>query len=127
MDSSAMRLRLAALLGLIAVVCGASGAHGSLHDRLLASGELDHWRTAVSYHLPHAILAVILSLNVLKEGAATRWAWRFIIVGILLFSGSLYVLAITQVKWLGAITPLGGLSLMLGWLMLALARPAPRS
>ena len=51
----------------------------------------------MSYHLPHAILAVILSLNVLKEGAAARWAWRFIIVGILLFSGSLYVLAITQV------------------------------
>ena len=57
-----------------------------------------------------------------RGGKAASWAWRFTIAGILLFSGSLYVLAYTQVKWLGAVTPFGGLSFMLGWICLAVAK-----
>ena len=117
-----LRIRLSAILGLLGVILGASGAHGSLHDRLIATGELAHWQTAVQYHLIHAVLAVALALCSSAGGKRAQWAWRCLVMGILLFSGSLYVLAITQIKSLGAVTPFGGLSLMLGWLLLAAAK-----
>jgi uncharacterized membrane protein YgdD (TMEM256/DUF423 family) len=71
----------------------------------------------VQYHLPHAVVLLLLALLSDPSAGAMRWAWRMILAGILLFSGSLYVLAFTGVKWLGAITPVGGLSLMIGWLL----------
>ncbi len=113
-----LRLRLAALIGFTAVLLGALGAHGSVHEQLKAAGELDHWQTALQYHLPHALLLAVLALHG-GSGRAHTWAWRLIFAGILLFSGSLYVLALTQVRGLGAVTPFGGLCLMLGWLLLA--------
>lgn len=115
------RIRFSALLGLLAIILGALGAHGRLHDLLVAAGELDHWETAGRYHLPHAIFATVLAIWGAHGGKRAAWAWGFLIAGMLLFSGSLYVLAITQIKWLGAVTPFGGLSLMLGWLLVGFA------
>ena len=113
------RIRLSAFLGFLAIVLGAMGAHGKLHDMLITTGELAHWETAGRYHLPHAILATVLAIwGVGAGGKRAAWAWGFLIAGVLLFSGSLYVMASTQIKWLGAVTPFGGLSLMVGWLLI---------
>lgn len=114
-----LRLRLAALTGFTAVLLGALGAHGPVHETLKAAGELEHWQTALQYHLPHALLLALLALHG-GTSQAHAWAWRLIFAGILLFSGSLYALALTQVRGLGPVTPLGGACLMLGWLLLAL-------
>lgn len=116
------RVRLSAVFGFLAILLGAMGAHGKVHDTLLASGELAHWQTAVEYHLPHAVLATLLALVIGHGGKGARRAWGFVMAGMLLFSGSLYVLALTGMKWLGAVTPFGGLSLMLGWLTLTVTR-----
>lgn len=117
-----LRLRLSAVTGFSAVLLGAMGAHGPVHERLKAAGELEHWQTALDYHLPHAVLLVVLSLWAREGGRAAAWAWRLVFAGVLLFSGSLYALALTQAGKLGAVTPLGGLALMLGWLSLLAAR-----
>lgn len=117
----ALRSRIAALLGLLAVVLGALGAHGSVHEKVKALGLLDRWETAVFYHLVHAVVLLVLALAGGGGKMATA-AWWCIAAGILLFSGSLYVLAFTGVKVLGAITPIGGLLMMAGWLLVALRR-----
>ena len=107
-------------MGFLAIALGASGAHGAVHDKLVALGQLAHWETAVQYHLPHAVVLLLLTL-VASTKPLMVWAWRMFFVGILLFSGSLYVLAYTGTKWLGAVTPLGGLSFMIGWVMIAMS------
>ena len=107
-------------MGFLAVALGASGAHGPVHDKLVATGELAHWETAVQYHLPHAVLLLVLTLFASANPRLT-WAWRMFFGGVLLFSGSLYLLAYTGTKWLGAITPIGGLSFMAGWLLVAMS------
>lgn len=120
MQPDPFRLRLSALVGFLAITLGASGAHGWLHEKLKAAGELAHWETAVQYHLPHAVMLVLLTLFASTKPSMV-WAWRMIMTGIFLFSGSLYLLAYTGTKWLGAITPLGGLSLMTGWVLIAIS------
>lgn len=120
MQPDVRRLRLSAVTGFLAIVLGALGAHGSLHEKLKAAGQLEHWETGVRYHLPHAVLLLVIAL-LAGESKALRRAWCPIFAGIILFSGSLYVLAYTGVKWLGAVTPFGGVSFMLGWLLLAFA------
>lgn len=117
-----LHIRLSALLGFLGIVLGARGAHGTLHDLLLATGELDHWKTASFYHLPHAVLAVLLALLASRGGRAAAWAWRFTVGGIFLFSGSLYLLAYTQIQWLAHVTPFGGLSFMAAWACIAMAK-----
>jgi uncharacterized membrane protein YgdD (TMEM256/DUF423 family) len=120
MQPDAFRLRVSALMGFLAIALGASGAHGGVHDKLVATGQLAHWETAVQYHLPHAVMLLVLTLFAGQNGRL-RKAWSLFLAGIFLFSGSLYVLAYTGMKWLGAVTPFGGVSLMLGWLLLAFA------
>ena len=120
MQPDPFRLRLSALVGFLSIALGASGAHGSIHDKLMATGQLAHWETAVQYHLPHAVVLLLLTL-LASNKPLMLWAWRMFFVGILLFSGSLYVLAYTSTKWLGAITPLGGLSFMIGWVLIAMS------
>jgi uncharacterized membrane protein YgdD (TMEM256/DUF423 family) len=120
MHPDPFRLRLSALMGFLAVALGASGAHGPVHEKLVASGQLAHWETAVQYHLPHAVVLLLLTLFASAKPRMV-WAWRMFFTGILLFSGSLYLLAYTGTKWLGAVTPLGGLSLMIGWVLIAMS------
>ena len=110
--------RIAAALCFLAVALGAFGAHG-LRPTLEANGTVDAWNKAVLYHLAHAVALVALALH----GAANRGALYLLLAGVVIFSGSLYVLAITNVRWLGAITPIGGLCFLAAWAWLLIAPP----
>jgi uncharacterized membrane protein YgdD (TMEM256/DUF423 family) len=116
-------LTLAACLGCLAVALGAFGAH-SLSARLASLNDgaqrLEWWKTAAQYHLVHA-LALALAAGLLGESRAGRVACVTFGTGIVLFSGSLYVMTLSGLRWLGAVTPLGGLAFMAGWLALAWA------
>lgn len=103
-------IRLAAILGLTGVALGAFGAHG-LKDILAANGTAAIWQTAVLYHLVHAVS----SLWAAERRPAVAWLWA---AGVVVFSGSLYTLALTNIRWLGAITPIGGLLFLIGWALL---------
>jgi uncharacterized membrane protein YgdD (TMEM256/DUF423 family) len=100
---------------LAAVVLGAFGAH-ALRDQL-SPDMLAVYRTGVEYHFYHALglLAVGLVANTLAASRALKWSGVLMIAGILLFSGSLYALSITGVRWLGAVTPVGGLAFIAAW------------
>jgi uncharacterized membrane protein YgdD (TMEM256/DUF423 family) len=113
------KIRLAALLGAVGVVLGAMGAHGAVHEKLQATGGAEHWSTAGDYHLLHAVALLVMAL-LAEKSKALRVGWWCMCAGIFIFSGTLYVLALTQMKWLGAITPIGGLALIVGWLLTAL-------
>ena len=115
-------IRVGAILGFLAVGLGAFGAHG-LKDRLEALGTSASYQTAVQYHSLHAVALICVGIigSMTKRGLAVELAgWSFL-VGVVVFSGSLYVLSLTGVKWLGAITPIGGVALLVGWLALASA------
>jgi uncharacterized membrane protein YgdD (TMEM256/DUF423 family) len=108
--------RMAAAAGALAVILGAFGAHG-LKDLLAQNGTASIWDKAVFYHFTHAVMLFVLAQHQpLKAGP-----WWCFFAGILIFSGSLYLLAVTNMHWLGAITPVGGVSLIAGWIWLSLA------
>jgi len=109
-------IRIAAALCFLAVALGAFGAH-ALRSTLETSGMLEVWNKAVLYHFIHAIALFALALY----GTANRGAWWLFFAGIFLFSGSLYVLALTNLRWLGAVTPFGGLCFLAGWAWLIIA------
>ena len=105
----------AALLGAAGVGLGAFGAH-ALKSRLELAGTLSTWETAVQYHLLHAIVLLVLGIwaRLSPSLAATiNVSGALFIAGILLFSGSLYGLALGGPRWLGPVTPLGGLAFIL--------------
>lgn len=106
-------LKASAGVGALAVGLGAFGAHG-LEERLAELGRTGTWETATLYHLVHAV--VLLVLATLPEWRARAWLAFF--TGVVIFSGSLYVLSITGMTWLGAVTPIGGVLLMGGWISL---------
>jgi uncharacterized membrane protein YgdD (TMEM256/DUF423 family) len=110
---------LASLSGMLAVVLGAFGAH-ALKARLDAHA-LGIFQTAVQYHFYHsfALLAVGIIALSHPQTALLKSSGFLFLVGIVVFSGSLYLLSITGVRWLGAITPLGGLAFIGGWACLA--------
>jgi uncharacterized membrane protein YgdD (TMEM256/DUF423 family) len=107
--------RLAALMGLLAVALGAFGAHG-LKEILQRHDSVAIWEKAVFYHFIHAIMLFVLA----QRQPVRTGPWLSFFIGIVIFSGSLYLLALTNTKWLGAITPFGGASLMAGWVWLLL-------
>jgi uncharacterized membrane protein YgdD (TMEM256/DUF423 family) len=117
-------LALGAASAVIAVAAGAFGAH-ALRARLDARG-LEIWETAARYQMYHALALVLVALLIERAGATRRATalggagWAFV-AGTLLFSGSLYTLALTGVTKLGAITPLGGVAFIAGWVVLAYA------
>ena len=113
---SILLFRLAAALCFLAVALGAFGAH-ALRSTLEGHGMLDVWNKAVLYHFNHAIALFMLALF----GTANRGPWWLLFAGICLFSGSLYVMALTNLRWLGAITPFGGICFLAGWAWLVLA------
>ncbi|HET7769100.1 MAG TPA: DUF423 domain-containing protein [Chloroflexota bacterium] len=106
------------IAALLAVTLGAFGAH-ALRDRL-SPDLLAIFETGVRYHFYHALalLAASYAASRWPDGAAPLAGWLFL-AGIVLFSGSLYLLALTNTRWLGAITPLGGLAFIAGWAALA--------
>ncbi len=123
--SGSTLLRLGAVLGFLSVACGAFAAHG-LKEHLDERG-LALFETAARYQMYHALALVAVGL--LARGSRSGRAlcvagWSFL-AGILLFSGSLYALALSGVRWLGAITPFGGVLFLVGWAALAVHRPGP--
>ncbi len=118
-------MKLFILLGAInmflSIALGAFGAHGlegNVPERMLAN-----WQTGLHYHMAHALGLLFVGLLVGRIGVSTPaliGGW-LLLAGIVLFSGSLYVMALTQVKALGAITPIGGVSFLIGWALIATA------
>lgn len=112
-----MMVALGAFNGALAVAAGAFAAHG-LRDRLEPRA-LEIFETAARYHMYHAVAMVLAGLVATRSDAsgATTAGWLFQ-AGIVVFSGSLYALAVSDVKALGAITPIGGVALIAGWVWL---------
>ena len=118
MTSAQRLLAAAALSGAVAVALGAFGAHG-LRDAV-APERLEVWRTGASYHLAHAMLGVFAAYWG-RESVWARHAAVLFLAGTVLFSGSLYALVLLDVPVLGAVTPLGGIAFIAGWVALAVA------
>jgi uncharacterized membrane protein YgdD (TMEM256/DUF423 family) len=113
-------LTTAAISGGLAVAIGAFGAH-ALKGMLESSGRLDVYKTAVQYQFYHTL--ALLAVGILMTHFASKrlsYAAIFFLVGIIFFSGSLYVLCFTGLGMLGAVTPIGGVFFILGWIFLAL-------
>ncbi|HEY3179412.1 MAG TPA: DUF423 domain-containing protein [Casimicrobiaceae bacterium] len=117
--SGRLALTLASLLAFVAVALGAFGAH-ALKTRLAPDMQAV-WQTAVLYHGWHALALFGVGLLVLHfpDRIGLAWAGWLFVAGIVLFSGSLYALALTGVKSFGAVTPLGGIAFLVGWLAVA--------
>jgi len=117
-------LVVSGVYGFLAVALGAFGAHG-LKSRFAALPDLEQrlawWQTAAHYHLIHALAIGLAGLLVARAGAPAIWSGWCFAGGVLLFSGSLYVMTLTGVRSLGAITPVGGLFMLAGWLALVAA------
>jgi len=117
-DSARLFVTLGAAGMALAVVLGAFGAHG-LKSRVTPD-QLGVWHTAVQYHLVHALgLFVVAALCHVSPAAGVRLAGWMMVAGVVLFSGSLYGLVISGARWLGPITPLGGIAFVIAWLLLA--------
>ena len=110
-------LRLAAICGFLGVALGAAGAH-ALAPALIANNHVEDWHTAVLYHLVHAAVLVAIS----RGERVPRLAWGLLTSGIVLFSGALYALALTNVIAFAHVAPFGGLALLSGWVALAFSR-----
>lgn len=115
-------LLAACVAGFLAVALGAFGAHGL--KGIIDPGLMNAYQTGVQYHLVHAIALLGVGLWQQQLGGVNHWLSRaaiLLLVGIVLFSGSLYLMAITGIRPLGMITPIGGTSWLIGWAMLAWA------
>lgn len=122
MDSSNRTVLVTgALLMALSVMAGAFGAH-LLRDTLSAR-EFDVYQTAVTYQIYHSIgLLLVGTIRIrMQYSSLLKWSGRLMATGIVIFSGSLYLLALTGTGWLGAITPLGGLCFIASWILLAVA------
>jgi uncharacterized membrane protein YgdD (TMEM256/DUF423 family) len=108
---------IAAIIGFFGVLFGAFGAH-VLRSFLERLDTAQLWRTAVLYHLVHALMLLVMS----GWRPIPRSAYCLILIGVVIFSGSLYAMALTNFKWFGAITPIGGIGMLSGWLALVLAK-----
>lgn len=113
-----MWIRIAALVGVTGVLLGAFGAHG-LRGRVDAQ-QLASWHTAVNYQLFHAVALLALALFENATGRALGASPWLFALGVALFSGSIYLLVLTPWRWLGPVTPIGGLLLIAGWASLLL-------
>lgn len=111
---------LGAIFAGLAVAFGAFGAHGL--KGVLSADMLANFETGVRYHMYHALalVAVALAYAQWQKPLLVTAGWLFV-AGIVIFSGSLYVLSLTGLRWLGAITPIGGVALIAGWVLLAVA------
>jgi uncharacterized membrane protein YgdD (TMEM256/DUF423 family) len=112
-----------AVNALLSVAFGAFGAH--MLEGRVADKYLDTWQTAVQYQMFHAIglmvVALLMSSSLIGPLGSLSWAGYLMLAGIIIFSGSLYVLSLTGISILGAITPIGGVAFIAGWIMLIIA------
>ncbi len=100
------------LLGFLSVALGAFATHGL--KAILSPEDLTIFHTGITYQFMHT-LAYGLCALALPESKSRTWAMRFFLLGIVIFSGSLYLLVLTNQRWLGGVTPIGGVSFLLGW------------
>ena len=107
--------RLGALMGVLGVCLGAFGSH-ALKPILETNGTLETYKTGVLYHLIHTSLIIVIANSRYHTKKAVRAIGYLSIAGIILFSGSLYLMSILSWKWLGPITPLGGLLFIAAWI-----------
>ena len=116
--TSKQALSLAAVNGFLAVALGAFGAHGL--EQKISAEMLAVFNTGIQYHMFHvaALIGVALAAQINTGSRRLAWSIRAFMAGIVLFSGSLYVLAITGITALGMITPLGGVAFLAGWVLL---------
>ncbi|CAH8772275.1 DUF423 domain-containing protein [Paenibacillus dendritiformis] len=118
-------LRRYAIIGslnmLLSVALGAFGAH--IMQARLTPERMATYETAVQYHMAHALGLILIAIlaDKLADQKKVQWSARLLLTGMIIFSGSLYLLCFTGFSMLGAITPIGGVAFLIGWLMLALA------
>ncbi|MEH7390116.1 DUF423 domain-containing protein [Bacillus sp. JJ1474] len=112
---------IGALNAFLSVALGAFGAHGL--EKVVEPKYLEIWKTGVQYQMFHAtgLLVIGILLGKMPANALLSWLGWMMLIGIILFSGSLYVLSVTQISVLGAITPLGGVSFLAAWVLLIIA------
>lgn len=121
MNQHQIFIAIGAILGALSVGIGAFGAHG-LKNLLIEHGRMETFETAVKYQFYHTL--AILFVGMWMQQHADKqlvWAGVMFMVGIFIFSGSLYVLCLTNIKWLGAITPIGGVAFIAGWVLVFLS------
>ncbi len=113
-------LLLGSINALLVVLIGAFGAHG-LKARLTVEN-MAIFQTGVQYHFYHAVGLILVGLIAwhIPTSPYLRWSAWLMIMGIILFSGSLYALSITNIRWLGMITPVGGMAFIIAWLLLSI-------
>ena len=109
----------------VGVALGAFGAH-ALEDRFDVR-QMELWMTAQQYQIWHALGLILIGLLAAKTGKDLKWPGWLLTIGIVVFSGSLYLLALTDAMWLGAITPIGGALFIAGWLAVAVGMRAART
>jgi uncharacterized membrane protein YgdD (TMEM256/DUF423 family) len=114
-------LLLGSIFAFIAIALGAFGAHGL--EGKISERSLQIWKTAVQYQMFQTGGLFIIAFLIDKFGSTTQltWAGWMSVIGIVLFSGSLYILSVSGIKILGAITPLGGLAFLISWILVGLA------
>ncbi|GAK38783.1 DUF423 domain-containing protein [Paenibacillus urinalis] len=112
---------IGSILAMLSVLIGAFGAH--IIEPIIGEERLTTYETGVQYHMMHAlgILLIALLANSFGPKKALDWAARLLLIGIILFSGSLYVLSMTGIGILGAITPLGGICFIIGWILVVVS------
>lgn len=110
-----VQLGVSALLLALAVSLGAFGAHAL--EEILSQERLGTWETAVFYHTWNSLGLILITLVSRSFGVDLRVASSLILAGIIIFSGSLYILCLTNIGWFGAITPIGGVCLIIGWIV----------
>lgn len=118
MVSAANVTAVGAFFGLVGVILGAFGAHG-LSARGLSPDQLSSWQTAVQYLLIHAVALLAIGFGI-RVTASPWFEWSAIAwtIGVCLFSGSIFMLVLGGPRWMGPVTPVGGIALILGWLLL---------
>ena len=110
-------MKIGVCFSLLSVIIGAFGAHG-IKDSLIKNDTVDVFNTSVKYHIFHSLAILITAILQLLGYLNSTIPIISFIIGILLFSGSLYILSYTGIKWLGAITPIGGIFFIIGWITL---------
>ncbi len=119
-------ITLAGISGFLMVALGAFGAH--LLENAISADQLKIWETAVKYQMVHTVALLALALLFFwKSNSALRWAGWLFVEGIVLFSGSLYIYAVTDISWLGMITPFGGIAFLAAWILLIVGSLQKRS
>lgn len=115
MSNPKIIIAIAAILLALAIAAGAFGAHAL--KNVLSAERLETWQTAVQYHAWHALGLMLIALIGIQFGLVITWPASLILAGIVIFSGSLYMLCLSGIGWMGAITPIGGVAFIFGWVL----------